>query len=688
MLQAEEVTLKEKVLIGDFQSGDIFFDIDASWGDSYNCDELFSSLKEQGAIIIKLHFDAVPILTPEFSHAHTVFRFAENFSASLKYSDYWYCISNTVKKDLYSICKSINLGRPTAHKVQLGGDFSTSKHIQANSKISGYGTFLLSVGTVEPRKNHQLLLDGFDACKDDYPELNLVIVGKQGWNVEDVSERILKHPDYGQRVFWLQNASDTDVLGLYGKALASINLSHYEGYGLPVIESLSQNCISICTKGSAMEEVSRGAAVTTALNINAVKNAVLQLRNEKRYAKLKLDAAEFVTPTWDEAADGIYNALRATRTSPGISSLPCQAVYISIRPDALHRSISSIIEYMPYINSVVVLTADNFYNKLSDKLAKLEIQITIIKESEVGLTQLPHDHQVRNTLLRKKLYAEEIINDNFIAFDDDYIVINPSNTDDFIQDGVHQSYYFYTNGADWLGGFPKPTSFDEGLFKTVRFLKSCGYDYKLYNSHSPQIINKSLALQILVRTEGMGLDEWSVYFNIAKHLHPNNFADRPYRVIGWPGNISSWLPTAISDDVIFENYYEHNNYSLPTGTRIDRYLDDYKSAKVYKSHVRPEKAVLTLSNQGLAFNSDKISGPESSRCELVLQVELRTFNLNLRIQNRNYDFNELSSTRWFLLRFSSIKQNKPASLDITLTTDDNVVHFLSIPVSVTSGAIS
>jgi hypothetical protein len=235
-----------------------------------------------------------------------------------------------------------------------------------------------------------------------------------------------------------------------------------------------------------------------------------------------------------------------------------------------------------------------------------------------------------------------------------------------------------------LGAFPKPTSFDDGLFKTVRFLKSCGYDYKLYNAHSPQIINKQLALQILLRTDGMELDEWSIYFNIAKHLQPNHFTDRPYRVIGWPGSSTSWLPSVISDNIIFENYYEHNDYSLPVDVRITKYLQSYTEAMGRKALVTPGDAILKVSKHGLNFNAEKITGPNDSRCEIVFEVELHKFSLNISFQSRNYTFDENSITRWFALNFSSIDKNKPANLDITVSIEGNTIDCLSIPIQILS----
>jgi hypothetical protein len=64
---------------------------------------------------------------------------------------------------------------------------------------------------------------------------------------DDVLAALKSHPDFGKRVFWHTALDDQALLTLYRHAFASVLPSHYEGYGLPVVEALSQACVTVAS---------------------------------------------------------------------------------------------------------------------------------------------------------------------------------------------------------------------------------------------------------------------------------------------------------------------------------------------------------------------------------------------------------------------------------------------------------
>jgi len=90
---------------------------------------------------------------------------------------------------------------------------------------------------MEPRKGHAQVLSAFDQLWNDGMDLTLVIVGKQGWMVESLAERIRHHREFGRRLFWLAGISDQMLLATYEHASALIAASEGEGFGLPLIEA-------------------------------------------------------------------------------------------------------------------------------------------------------------------------------------------------------------------------------------------------------------------------------------------------------------------------------------------------------------------------------------------------------------------------------------------------------------------
>ena len=93
------------------------------------------------------------------------------------------------------------------------------------------------VGTIEPRKGHAQVLAAFERLWDSGHDLRLVIVGRPGWLVEELLEKLRHHPKLGSLLFWLEDVSDADLDRMYGACSCLIAASEGEGFGLPLIEA-------------------------------------------------------------------------------------------------------------------------------------------------------------------------------------------------------------------------------------------------------------------------------------------------------------------------------------------------------------------------------------------------------------------------------------------------------------------
>jgi glycosyltransferase involved in cell wall biosynthesis len=71
-------------------------------------------------------------------------------------------------------------------------------------------------------------------------DVNLVIVGKKGWMVDALAERINTHAELGKRLFWLDGISDEYLEGIYKASACLVSASEGEGFGLPLIEAAKQ----------------------------------------------------------------------------------------------------------------------------------------------------------------------------------------------------------------------------------------------------------------------------------------------------------------------------------------------------------------------------------------------------------------------------------------------------------------
>lgn len=97
-------------------------------------------------------------------------------------------------------------------------------------------SFLL-VGTIEPRKGHAQVLAAFEQLWQAGQDVNLVIVGKLGWKVENLIEQLRNHEELGKRLFSLESVSDEYLEKFYAASTCLIAASYGEGFGLPLIEA-------------------------------------------------------------------------------------------------------------------------------------------------------------------------------------------------------------------------------------------------------------------------------------------------------------------------------------------------------------------------------------------------------------------------------------------------------------------
>ena len=109
------------------------------------------------------------------------------------------------------------------------------------------GDYVLAVGTLEPRKNLERLVEAVQRTKRE-----LRVVGARGWGGVEVG---------GNGVRWLGEVSDKQLARLYRGAACVAYPSLYEGFGIPVLEAMACGAPVVTTRGTAMEEVADGAAV-------------------------------------------------------------------------------------------------------------------------------------------------------------------------------------------------------------------------------------------------------------------------------------------------------------------------------------------------------------------------------------------------------------------------------------------
>jgi alpha-1,2-rhamnosyltransferase len=231
--------------IVDCKEGDAIILIDASWNDQ--CFDLFDRARTEGALVIVVVHDVIPLSHPQFFADVLVRDFTKWFDWVVNNADGIVGVSmhtaNQVLKYLPEFKQSEII--PWVDFSYNGEGLPVSRELKTSKALSNIfnasdARRYLTVGTLEPRKNHKYILDAFDLAWADDADIQLIIIGKEGWRCTELVERIKLHKELGKKLIWKRNVSDEELNTLYTKADELIIASFDEGFGLPVVESLAR----------------------------------------------------------------------------------------------------------------------------------------------------------------------------------------------------------------------------------------------------------------------------------------------------------------------------------------------------------------------------------------------------------------------------------------------------------------
>ncbi|PZQ49973.1 MAG: glycosyltransferase family 1 protein [Novosphingobium pentaromativorans] len=224
--------------------GDVFLGLDYSLDAVRRHRRQLAAFRRDGGQLWFLVHDLLPLEKPEWFSRNTVIRYRAWLGILADMADGFLCNSQQTDLDLRrNLEQEFGLRHGYVSRVlPMGHDIAESairQHEATQPLRIGKGpAFFLMVGTLEPRKGHADILAAFDRLwRAGSPE-RLVLVGRMGWQVDDLRQTILEHPERGQRLFWFDDVDDSELYKLYEKCNGSIIASFGEGFGLPVIESL------------------------------------------------------------------------------------------------------------------------------------------------------------------------------------------------------------------------------------------------------------------------------------------------------------------------------------------------------------------------------------------------------------------------------------------------------------------
>ena len=216
---------------------------------------LFNDYRNIGVAVYFLVYDLLPVLMPQFfppgadvSHS--------NWLQTIAKFDGAICISATVADELSAWLKIEKFEQRLPFRISwfhLGADLENSNPTsglpknarQTLKQLAARPSFLM-VGTIEPRKGYRQTLEAFTKLWEQGVDINLVIVGNEGWKslpedkrrtIPEIIKYLRNHPECNKRLFWLEGITDEYLEKVYATSACLIAASEGEGFGLPIIEA-------------------------------------------------------------------------------------------------------------------------------------------------------------------------------------------------------------------------------------------------------------------------------------------------------------------------------------------------------------------------------------------------------------------------------------------------------------------
>ncbi len=320
--------------------GDMFIELDFATDILVAQGNTLHSWRQRGVAVYSIVYDLLPVTMPEVFPEGTR-ESHQRWLSTLTRFDGALCISRTAADSLFNWLQTFgpHQERPfVVNWFHLGADVDGSapslampaEAVHTRAALKARPSFLM-VGTIEPRKGYLQTLNAFDALWAQGIEVNLVIVGKEGWKPVPEEQRrdipqtvraLRNHPELGKRLFWLEGISDEYLVQVYAHASCLIGASYDEGFGLPLIEAARHGVPLLVRDIPVFREVTADQAYffPDSRDPAAISQAVQHwLALFEQGTHPRSDALPH--QTWQQSAQQVQDALFA-RTPPHKTWLP------------------------------------------------------------------------------------------------------------------------------------------------------------------------------------------------------------------------------------------------------------------------------------------------------------------------------------------------------------------------------
>ena len=278
------------------------------------CERLAALAQYSGNTVVAVGYDCVPIVSADMVPAADTQRFAGYLSV-LKHTRRIAGISRSATTEFRGFGSALaaqGLPGPTIIECPLPTQAAATAPPPPTAAAPARSIpLVLSVGSLEPRKNHLALLYAAERLWRDHLHFELLLIAGSGWG-DEIPHRIAHLQAQGRPLTVRTGVSDTDLAAAYRQARFSVFASLHEGYGLPVAESLAYGTPVITTNYGSTRDIAAagGAILIDPRDDDALTDAMRSLlTDDHRLHTLRQQLHTRPTHTWEHYAHDLWHHL-------------------------------------------------------------------------------------------------------------------------------------------------------------------------------------------------------------------------------------------------------------------------------------------------------------------------------------------------------------------------------------------
>lgn len=268
--------------------------------------------KENNFMMAEIFYDDIPyklrdIYSQERQDAHA------KYMIRLADSELVSSISQYSTDCIHAFYKEVGITNDNVITLEIPGEFNSTERATARQIPEEETVQFMCVSTLEPRKNHRVLIDAALKLENEHPDLNfkLVLIGNKYPGHFDIAEYAEEVSSKSKHIEYLGVVSDDVMKEEQRKSTFTVYPSRMEGYGMPIMESIWQGIPCLCSSEGAMGELAAGGGcyTTDINNVDSVYAALYELCTDRELiGRLTREALTRNIITWEQYAESTLRA--------------------------------------------------------------------------------------------------------------------------------------------------------------------------------------------------------------------------------------------------------------------------------------------------------------------------------------------------------------------------------------------